>query len=141
MRTVPWAIACGLAFAGSSAMAMPVATSAPPPTVTRQQALERADSLFQAFDLNHDGIITRDEASTAGGKLMMQRAVTGRDVAPGIGGHTLKFLEHAFAGMETVDKRQFEQAMLAHFDQMDVDHDGVLTAAERIQATSELSSR
>jgi Ca2+-binding EF-hand superfamily protein len=141
MRTVFYPIACGLVFAGMPAIAMPVAASAPATTITRRQAVERADSLFQAFDLNHDGIITRDEASLAGGKLMMQRVVTGRDVAPGIGGHTLRFLEHAFAGMETVDKHQFEQALLAHFDQMDSDHDGILSSAERAQATGQLTSR
>jgi hypothetical protein len=30
-----------------------------------------------------------------------------------------------------VTKEQFEGAMLAHFDQMDANHDGILTAAER----------
>ena len=140
MRTAYLAWMCGLAFAGAQAAATPTAVSTIPP-LTRQQALERADGLFRTFDANHDGVVSRDEASSVGGKLMMERAVTGRDVAPGIGGHTLKFLEHAFAGMETVNKAQFEQAMLAHFDEMDRDHDGVLTAAERAGATSQLTSR
>jgi hypothetical protein len=30
-----------------------------------------------------------------------------------------------------VTEQQFEQAFLAHFDQMDANHDGILTAAER----------
>jgi Ca2+-binding EF-hand superfamily protein len=105
----------------------------PQPDLTRQQALVRADALFERFDLDHDGIVTRDEARQVGTKLALQRTATGIDPAPGIGGHTLKFLEQAFAGAPSVTRREFERAMLAHFDAMDVNHDGVLTAAERAQ--------
>ncbi|MFL6725557.1 MAG: hypothetical protein ACJ8FS_03455 [Sphingomicrobium sp.] len=66
--------------------------------------------------------------------MLLLRASTGRDVAPGIGGHTLRFLERRFAGLQAVTRQQFEDAFLAHFDQMDVDHDGILTAAEREHA-------
>ena len=109
--------------------------------IARQQAVQRADSLFRQFDMNHDGVITRDEAAIAGGRLMVAGAISNHDVAPGIGGHTLKFMEHAFSGASSVTRRQLEQAMLAHFDEMDLDHDGVLTAAERATARAELGSR
>ena len=99
--------------------------------MTRAQALKRADQLFAQFDLNHDGHVTREEAELLGSKLQLIRASTGRDGAPGIGGHTLRFLRHRFEGLESVTKPQFEAALLAHFDQMDTNHDGVLTAAER----------
>ena len=102
--------------------------------MTRQQAQQRADRLFQRFDLNHDGIVTREEAKQAGGPLMAERAASGKDGAPGLGGHTLRFLERTFAGAQSVTEQQFEQAMLAHFDQMDLNHDGVVTADERQQA-------
>lgn len=115
----------------SLAQASPSVSDAPKPDLTRQQALQRADSLFDMFDLNHDGAMTMTEAQQVGQRLMLQRASTGRDAAPGIGGHTLKYLEHAFAGMEKVSRSQFEQALLSHFDAMDLNHDGVLTAAER----------
>jgi Ca2+-binding EF-hand superfamily protein len=101
------------------------------PNITRQQALERADRLFQELDLNHDGLLTRAEAQQAGARLMALRAATGRDVAPGIGGHTLRFFERTFSASQSVTRPQFERAMLMHFDQMDRDHDGVLTLAER----------
>jgi hypothetical protein len=109
------------------------------PDVTRQQAQERADGLFQMLDLNHDGVLTRAEAEQAGAQLQAQRATSGRDVAPGLGGHTARYLEQSFAGAQSVTLQQFEQAMLTHFDQMDVNHDGVLTAAERSQSRANRS--
>jgi hypothetical protein len=111
------------------------------PDLTRQQARDRADQLFTMFDRNHDGVITPDEAQQVGEKLMLQRAVTGKDVAPGIGGHTLQFMEQRFADKPSVTKPEFEQAMLAHFDQMDLNHDGILTAAEREQAHAQVAAR
>jgi hypothetical protein len=99
--------------------------------LTREQALQRADERFDQFDLNHDGVVTREEAQRLGPKLLLRRAMTGRDVAAGIGGHTLRFLKRRFAGVEAVTKEQFEAAFLAHFDEMDVNHDGVLSPEER----------
>jgi hypothetical protein len=102
--------------------------------LSRGQARDRADQLFERFDLNHDGYVTRGEAQLLGSKLLLLRASTGRDLAPGIGGHTLRFLERRFAGVDAATRQQFEAAFLAHFDEMDVNHDGILTAAEREQA-------
>jgi hypothetical protein len=102
--------------------------------LSRAQARDRADQLFERFDLNHDGYVTRGEAQLLGGKLLLLRASTGRDLAPGIGGHTMRFLKHRFAGVEAATRQQFEAAFLAHFDQMDVNRDGILTAAERKRA-------
>ena len=115
----------------ASLCAMTAGTQASEPNLTRAQALERADQLFERFDLNHDGYVTRQEAELLGGKLLLIRASTGRDEAPGIGGHTLRFLRHRFAGLQAVTKTQFEAAFIAHFDDMDANHDGILTAAER----------
>jgi len=102
--------------------------------ITREQARERADELFDRFDLNHNGVVTRAEAQRVGVRLMLVRAKTGVDQTPGLGGHTLRFLKHRFAGAEAVAKLEFEAAFLAHFDEMDANHDGILTAAERLQA-------
>jgi len=134
MKRLLGAIALIAAATAAPAFAQ-LADSVPPqPDLTRNQALERADQLFDRFDLNHDGQVTRDEAERLGRKLMLQRAATGRDPAQGLGGHTLRFLKQRFSGAETVTRGQFEEAMLEHFDEMDVNHDGILTAAERLGA-------
>jgi hypothetical protein len=122
---------------GAVIAAQPGAQSVIPlqqPDLTRDQARDRADQLFDRFDLNQDGLVTREEAQTLGRKLLLLRAATGRDVAPGIGGHTLRFLERRFAGVEAVTKPQFEAAFLAHFDEMDINRDHVLTSGERERA-------
>lgn len=116
------------AGAQAPAAQTPVAQTQP---LTRQQAADRADRLFDMLDLNHDGILTRDEVMQAGRHLRAERLLTGRDVAPGIGGHTARYLERSFSSVESATKPQFRAALLAHFDKMDRDHDGVLTAEER----------
>jgi hypothetical protein len=133
MKTLIAACALGAAIIATQPAAQPV-VPLQQPDLTREQARDRADQLFDRFDLNHDGFVTREEAQSLGRKLLLQRAATGRDVAPGIGGHTLRFLKRRFTGLQAVTKPQFEGAFLAHFDEMDVNRDGILTAAEREQA-------
>ncbi len=140
MRRWTIAVASGAATLATATQAMPAINPPVEARLTRAQALERADHLADTFDANRDVLVTVAEAREVGAKLLLRRAATGRDVAPGIGGHTLRFFEHRFAGMEAVTRQQFEQAMLVHFDQMDRNRDGVLTAAER-KAGPQLSSR
>jgi len=104
------------------------------PDITRQVAWQRADRLFTLLDADHDGILTRDEARVSGSRLMAERMATGHDPAPGIGGHTLKYFERALETRSSVGRQQFEQVMLAHFEQMDTNHDGMVSVAEREQA-------
>ena len=134
MKKLLSVIALLVAATAAPAFAQPAESPVEQPDLSREQALERADQLFDRFDLNHDGLVTRDEAERLGRKLMLQRAATGRDPAHGLGGHTLRCLKHRFAGVDAVTKQQFEDAMLEHFDGMDVNHDGILTAAEREEA-------
>jgi Ca2+-binding EF-hand superfamily protein len=120
-----------MAEAGAQA-ATPAAVATPAAdSITRDEALGRADNLFELLDSNHDGILTRGEAERSGLRLRALGASLHRDIAHGIGGHTMRFFEHRFADSKTVTREQFEQAMLAHFDAMDANHDGILTADER----------
>ena len=87
--------------------------------MTRQQAQQRADSMFQQLDANHDGVLTRAEAEQA------QAQMGGR------GGH---MIDRVFGTATSLTLAQFEAAALARFDSQDLNHDGVVTAAERQQA-------
>jgi len=128
-RTILLNVTIVLASPALAHLSPPVAEG----VISRQEAVERADHLFDALDANHDGILTRHEAMREGMRLQAERASTGVDVAPGIGGHTERFFERRFASERTITRAEFEQGMLAHFDRMDRNHDGVLTPDERAE--------
>ncbi len=125
----PAAVAVAVA-GGALARISPASDDAP---ITRQEAVHRADRLFDALDVNHDGVLTRSEATTAGSELKAERAETGVDVAPGVGGHTGRYMKHHFALETSITRDRFDRAFMAHFDKMDRNHDGILTAEERAQ--------
>lgn len=131
MRHILIALLCAAAAAPVGAHLSP--TSEAP--ITRQEALERADRLFDRLDVDRDGRLTRSEVLLEGPRLRAERAASGIDVAPGIGGHTLRYMKRRFAGASSITREQFERAMLAHFAAMDRDHDGVLTAEERAEGS------
>jgi len=95
--------------------------------MTRQEAQQQADDMFQRFDLNHDGIVTRQEAEQAASQF-------------GGGGREEKMIERVFAGAQSITLQQFETQSLARFDRDDLNHDGVVTADERQQARAALKA-
>ena len=86
--------------------------------MSRQQAQQFADSMFQRLDTNHDGAVTRQEADA------VVQAAGGR-------GH---MIERTFGAAQSLTLPQFEAAALALFDADDSNHDGTVSAAEREQA-------
>jgi Ca2+-binding EF-hand superfamily protein len=92
--------------------------------MTRQQAQQMADGMFQRFDTNHDGVVTRAEAEQALSQF-------------GGGERAQRMLDRVFGGAQSVTLQQFEAQALARFDKQDLDHNGVVTAAERQQARAE----
>jgi len=88
--------------------------------MTRQEAQAMADMMFQRFDLNHDGTVTRQEVDQA-------RAAMGN----GGGKRADKMVERIFGDSQSITLQQFEAQAMAKFDREDVNHDGVVTAAER----------
>jgi hypothetical protein len=97
--------------------------------MTRQQAQQRADRLFQRLDANHDGVLTRQEAEQAALQMGGQGGQGGRG-----GRFAARMVERLFAAGDSVTQAQFDAQALARFDRQDLNHDGVVTADERQQA-------
>jgi Ca2+-binding EF-hand superfamily protein len=89
--------------------------------MTRAQAQQFADGMFQRLDANHDGVLTRAEADAAATQM-------------GGGERAAHMVARLFGEAQSVTQAQAEAAALARFDAQDVNHDGVVSAAERQQA-------
>ena len=93
--------------------------------MTRAQAQQMADAMFQRFDTNHDGVVTRDEAQQAAAQF---------------GGRGQRMIDRVFGTEQSLTLQQFEAQSLARFDRDDLNHDGIVTAAEREQARAALKA-
>lgn len=94
---------------------------------TRAQAQRRADMMFQRFDLNHDGSVTRQEAEQAASQF-------------GAGDRAEKMIDRVFGAAQSLTLQQFEGVALARFDRDDLNHDGTVTVAERQQMRAQLKA-
>ena len=88
---------------------------------TRQEAVQRADRTFDRFDFNHQGVITRQQAE----QLVQQY---------GAGRRGQRMIERMFGDSQSLTRQQAEAEALAKFDRDDLNHNGVVTPAEREQA-------
>lgn len=150
MKTMILAIALGAGLLASEAMAQEATPPQAAPTTpanpatpsarggmsgrmqadrTRAQAQQMADAMFQRFDTNHDGLLTRDEAQQA---LAAAAAARGEE-SDGTSGRAQRMLDRMLGGAVSVTLAQFENQALTRFDREDLNHDGVVTAAERRQ--------
>ena len=93
--------------------------------MTRAQAQQMADAMFQRFDTNHDGVVTRDEAQQAAAQF---------------GGRGQRMIDRVFGTAQSLTLQQFEAQSLTRFDRDDLNHDGIVTAAEREQARAALKA-
>ena len=123
MKTLVFAVALGATILSTQAGAQMPGGGQMAQDTTRQQAQQMADALFARFDLNHDGVVTRQEAEQAREQL-----------GGGSSGHGEKMIARVFGDAQSLTLAQFEAQSLAKFDRDDLNHDGVLTAAERQQA-------
>jgi len=94
--------------------------------MTRAQAQQRADQMFQRFDVNHTGVITRAQAE---------------QMAAQFGGRGERMVDRLFGPAQSLTLQQFEAQQLARFDAMDLNHDGTVTAAEREQARQQMRAQ
>jgi hypothetical protein len=95
--------------------------------MTRAQAQQQADAMFQRFDLNHDGVVTRQEAEQVASQF-------------GGGGRATRMIDRLFGSAQSLTLQQAEAQALARFDRDDLNHDGVVTGAERQQARAALKA-
>jgi EF hand len=96
--------------------------------MTRAQAQQMADSMFKRFDLNHDGVVTHEEAEQARAQMGFGAERAG------------KLIEKVFGSAQSLTLQQFEAQQLARFDRDDLNHDGVVTVTERQQARAALKA-
>src|SRR3982750_2711009 len=96
--------------------------------MTRAHAQQRADMMFQRFDLNHDGSVTRQEAEQAASQF-------------GAGGRAEKMIDRVFGAAQSLTLQQFEAVSLTRFDRDDLNHDGTVTVAERQQVRAQLKAQ
>lgn len=96
--------------------------------MTREQARQRADQMFKRFDLNHDGAVTRDEAQ----QVLSQFAGAKR---------ARRMIDRMFGDSQSLTLQQAEMQALARFDRDDLNHDGVVTSAERQQERAVLKAQ
>jgi Ca2+-binding EF-hand superfamily protein len=94
--------------------------------ITRSQAQQMADAMFQRFDTNHDGTLTLAEAQQAAAQF---------------GGHGGHMIDRMFGGAQSITLQQAETQAMAHFDAMDLNHDGTVSAAEREQARAAMRAQ
>jgi Ca2+-binding EF-hand superfamily protein len=131
MKTLLVTIALGAAVISTQALAQDGAGehgSRAMQDMTRAQAQQRAEMMFQRFDLNHDGTVTRQEAEQARAQL-------------GFGSQRVeKMIAQAFGDAQSLALQQFEAQALTRFDRDDLNHDGVVTVAERQQARAQLKA-
>lgn len=124
--------------------------------VNHDGKLDQADrtaheaEMFDKMDANHDGSISRDEFMAAHQKGPMDGPGEGpmggtKDGHHGKRGHDRMgqmMMRMADADKDgTVTKDEFVAAALKHFDQMDTNHDGTVTPAERKAAMAAMRAK
>lgn len=118
--------------------------------------------MFDRLDINHDGVISRQEFMSAHARMHEgpMHGMRGADMMgsrPDMGSmgshmprmaenHGMHLLDHLFDAADAnhngrVTLQEAEAAALAHFDRMDVNHDGRLTPEERRAAHAMMGAR
>lgn len=126
MRTFLLTIAMGASLASTAALAQDRGGSMQ--DMTRAQAQQQADAMFQRFDVNHDGVVTRAEAEQVAAQM-------------GGGDRAERMIDRVFGSAQSLTLQQLEAQQLARFDRDDANHDGVVTVAERQQARAMLKAQ
>ena len=134
------ALSATIASTQANAQSAPAKSGRWQQDMSRQQSQQMADSMFQQLDANHDGVVTRAEADQAAAQLAASSP--GGDSNRGRGGDRIqRMIERTFGTAQSLTLAQFEAAALARFDAQDLNHDGIVTGAERQQARAQRQGR
>lgn len=90
-----------------------------------------ASEMFDRTDANHDGMISRDEWNAGAAKMAEMhggQGMRGRPMMRHMG------MMADTDGDRTISREEFQKRALQHFDRVDANHDGKISAAEREQA-------
>lgn len=150
-------------LAGAPTLAFAQTTPPPPPgaanpaydrdrVVTREEAVARADRMFDAIDTNHDGKITPDEMRAARERRHDKMGET----APPMGANNVPPPppsdgdRHGMGmGMgkrggdpnRVITREEWRQKAMERFDRVDLNHDGRITPDERKAAREEMRGK
>ncbi|WBO22701.1 EF-hand domain-containing protein [Sphingomonas abietis] len=110
------------------------AARADPPPVHRSDVEARAIAMFDKADVNHDGVMTREEYHAALAAIV--KAKGGTPTAKGWAMVDAQFdaVDQAHSGR--IPRAAFVAAALAHTDGADLNHDGTVTPDEARKAAS-----
>ena len=130
MKNVLVAATLGAALASSPALAQEHAGRGGfvQKDMTRAEAEQMADAMFQRFDTNDDGTVTREEAQQAAAQF-------------GGGDRAQHMIDRVFGGAQSITLQQFEAQALTRFDAQDTNHDGTVTSEERHQARAHMRAQ
>lgn len=125
---IPLALGAAIASTAAFAQNQPQQGGRWMQDMTRAQAQQMTDGMFQRFDLNHDGVVTRQEAEQAASQF-------------GAGHRAEKMIDRMFGSAQSLTLQQAQAQALARFDRDDLNHDGVVTGAERQQVRAQLKAQ
>lgn len=101
-----------------------------------------AGEIFDRLDTNRDGVISRDEWAAGAARMAEMREHGG----PGRGGAMMHRMAMGMGmmgadGDRTITREEFMKRAAEHFDRVDTNHDGKISAAEREQAHAAMRER
>ena len=105
---------------------------ADPPPVQRADVERKAESEFDKADVNHDGILTREEYHAALERIVKAKGGTPTAKGWAIVDAQFDAVDQAHTGR--IPRGNFVAAALAHFDGADLNHDGTVTPDEARKA-------
>lgn len=105
---------------------------ADPPPVRRADVVNRAATMFDRADTNHDGILTREEYHAALAAIAKAKSATPTEKGWAMVDAQFDAVDQSHTGR--IPRDAFIAAATAHFDGADLNRDGIVTPGEARKA-------